>query len=356
MEEYWLWLCSQKELYRPHQEALLRCFGSPREVFEATDGELTSLSFLTESQKDALKRAKREENSWHVLEQKGIRFISIEHPAYPERLKEIPDPPYGIFWKGKLPADQRKSIAMVGARKCSFYGRQIASEIGKALAGCGVQIISGMALGIDSCSQEAVLESGGESFAVLGCGVDVCYPRRNRELYRRLEEQGGIISEFPPGREPLAHHFPIRNRIISGLAETVLVIEARDRSGSLITVDCALEQGRDVMAVPGRMKDAVSSGCNRLIDQGAGIVLSVEHLLKVLKLSPENIKNTKNHQIPLETKEKLVYSCVDLQPVSLEGIIQKTHLNAQETMGVLTALLLKGYVEEPVKNHYKKTN
>lgn len=355
MEKYWRWLCSRKELYRPQIAGILKYFKNPKAVFEASDREIESCIFLTEVQKRCLKEGKRED-CWYGQEQRGIRFISAEHPDYPKRLKEIPDYPYGLFYKGRLPLDIRPSVAVVGARKCSFYGRDMAGKIAAALAHNGIQVISGMALGIDSYSQSQALEAGGESFAVLGCGVDICYPAGNERLYRQLEEMGGILSEFPPGRKPLPHHFPIRNRIISGLSETVLVIEARERSGSLITADLALEQGRDVMAVPGRLTDPVSAGCNRLIEQGAGIIWSVEQLMMSLNGSVPPAKNKKNNQIPLETKEKLVYSCVDFQPVSLGGIIQNTNLPAQEVMQILAALMLKGYVEEPMKNYYKKTN
>lgn len=355
MEKYWCWLCSQKELYRPQIGGILQRFGNPKAAFEASDREIESCAFLTDTQRASLKREKRED-CWYGLEKKGIKFISAEHPGYPKRLKEIPDYPYGLFFKGRLPLDQRPSVAIVGARKCSFYGKDMAEKLAAALARSGIQVISGMALGIDSYSQAEALEAGGESFAVLGCGVDICYPRRSEKLYRKLEEMGGILSEFPPGREPLPRHFPIRNRIISGLSETVLVIEARERSGSLITADLALEQGRDVLAVPGRLTDPVSAGCNRLIEQGAGIILSVEHLLTSLNGSVCPVKNKKNNEIPLETKEKLVYSMVDFQPVSLGEIIQNAKLPAQEAMQILAVLMLKGYVEEPMKNYYKKTN
>lgn len=356
METYWCWLCSRKELYRPHLKKLLTYFETPKAVFEAPDRELDKCTFLGTAQRECLKEGKREDNIWHETEKAGIRFISAEHEDYPGRLREIPDYPYGLFLKGRLPGREEYPVAMVGARRCSSYGKRMSEKMAEALASCGVSIISGMALGIDSFSQQAALDAGGSSYGVLGCGADVCYPQRNRKLYERLIEQGGIISEFPPGREPLAHHFPIRNRIISGMAESVLVIEARERSGSLITADLALDQGREILAVPGRIGDTLSGGCNRLIGQGAGIILSVDHLLEILSLSAGNRKNTKNYKIPLETKENLVYSCVDFQPVSLDGILQKTNLPVQEVMGILAVMVLKGYIEEPMKNYYIKTN
>lgn len=355
METYWCWLCGQKGIYRSHLQGLLQYFQTPRDIYEATDAELDRCGFLTPKQRQSLKNAKRDDNFWYALEAQGIQFISAGHPDFPQSLLDIPDCPYGLFYKGRLPQMGRQTAAMVGARGCSYYGRKMAEEIAAALVDLGVQIVSGMALGIDCHSQSAALSAGGDSFAVLGCGVDICYPSRNRELYRKLEEQGGILSEYPPGTQPLAHHFPVRNRLISGLSQVVLVIEAREKSGSLITADCALEQGKDVMAVPGRIGDPLSSGCNRLIAQGAGIILSVKDLLDLLEAPSGGIKNTKNNQIPLETKEKLVYSCLDLQPVSLEELILRTRLQAPEVMSILTSLLLKGYAQEPMKNYYAKS-
>lgn len=356
-EEFWLWLCCQKELYRPQIACLLRKFQTPEEVFYAPEKEVRSTEGLGWAQAEAVLRSRREfegEYSRNMLREKGIRFISLEHPEFPERLKKIADPPFGLFLKGRLPSEEKRSVGIVGARKCSFYGRRMAERLAAAFAECGAQVISGMALGIDGYAQAAALEAGGESFAVLGCGADVCYPARNQGLYRRLGEAGGILSEYPPGREPLALHFPIRNRLISGLSDVLLVIEAKERSGSLITADLALEQGKDIYAVPGRAGDVLSAGCNRLISQGAGIVLSEKELVSSLNFHKENHKKNKNPQNPLETKEKLLYSCLDLQPKSLHEIASEANLPVQEVMAALTVLVMKGFAEEPSKNYYAK--
>lgn len=355
MEEYWLWLCSQKELYRTHIARLLQYFGTPREVFLAPEKEIRGCMCLGGTQTAALLKSREgwdEKKSRCRLEEKGIKFISAEHEKFPDRLKRIPDSPFGIFVKGRLPSEEKKSVGIVGARQCSYYGKQMAERLAVTLAECGVQIISGMALGVDGYAQTAALEAGGESFAVLGCGVDVCYPGRNRTLYAKLEARGGILSEYPPGREPLALHFPIRNRLISGLSDCLLVVEAKERSGSLITADMALEQGRDVYAVPGRVGDVLSAGCNRLISQGAGIILSEKELISELDFHKERNEKNKNPQNPLETKEKLLYSCVDLHPRSLHEIVSDAKLPVQEVMALLTALEMKGFIEEPTKNYY----
>ncbi len=205
-----------------------------------------------------------------------------EDPGYPERLKNISGAPKKLYVLGSLPEEGRLSVAVIGARDCSEYGKYVAKELGTALGGSGISVISGMARGIDGISQEAALDAGGSSYAVLGCGVDICYPEANRQLYERLKSGGGIISEYPPGAPALACHFPPRNRIVSGLADVVVVIEARIKSGTLITVDMALEQGREVYVVPGRLTDRLSDGCNRLIKQGAGILLSPEDFVREL--------------------------------------------------------------------------
>ena len=201
---------------------------------------------------------------------------------YPQRLKNISGRPRNLYVLGRLPEENRLSVAIIGARDCSEYGKYVARELGTVLGGSGIAVISGMARGIDGISQEAALNAGGSSFGVLGCGVDVCYPKENRQLYERLKLSGGILSEYPPGSPALACHFPPRNRIVSGLADVIVVIEARVKSGTLITVDMALEQGREVYVVPGRVTDRLSDGCNRLIKQGAGILLSQEELLREL--------------------------------------------------------------------------
>ncbi len=214
------------------------------------------------------------------MRERGIFLVTEREPGFPERLTRIPDKPYAIYCAGKLPQEGKKAVALIGARDCTPYGRYMAEQFGAAFAKAGVQVISGMARGIDGIGQSAALREGGYSLGVLGCGVDFCYPRENKALYERLLDGGGICSEYPPGTEPRAVLFPPRNRIISGLCDAVLVVEAREKSGTLITVDMALEQGREVYALPGRATDPLSGGCNRLIRQGAGLVSTPEELLE----------------------------------------------------------------------------
>lgn len=210
---------------------------------------------------------------------KEIRRIRKSDAEYPMRLRQIPGAPKELYVIGCLPKEEQPSVAIVGARDCSEYGRKIAAWLGGSLARAGVQVVSGMARGIDGISQQAALEAGGASFGVLGCGVDICYPKQNRELYEQLCEKGGILSEYEPGSMPLARQFPPRNRIVSGLADALIVVEAREKSGTLITVDMALEQGKDVYVVPGRITDSLSAGCNRLLKTGAGVLLDVDEFM-----------------------------------------------------------------------------
>lgn len=264
---------------------------------------------------------------------RGILFVTIREEAYPQKLSVVSDAPYALYYVGRLPDPGKRSVAVVGARNCSEYGRKMAGEFGDMLAQAGVQVISGMARGIDGIGQRAALDAGGYSLGVFGCGVDICYPTENRKLYERLLAEGGVCSEYPPGIEPRAVLFPPRNRIISGLCDGVLVVEAKERSGTLITVDMALEQGREVYAVPGRATDALSVGCNKLIRQGAGLVMTPQELLEELQTTmPASVQKSVCEQQSLftieETTEK-VLRLLDFQPKPL-AVLQEAYGNVYE--------------------------
>lgn len=214
------------------------------------------------------------------LRQRGVRTVSFDDPWYPKRLRDLFDPPYLLYYMGELPNEDRKSLAIIGSRDATPYGREQARIFARTIAANGVQIVSGMARGIDGVAGRAALDVGGGSYAVLGGGPDICYPRENAPLYEDLKSEGGLISEYHPGVAAKPNFFPARNRIIAGLSDAVLVAEARLQSGTLITVDRALELGRDVFAVPGRLTDVKSKGCNRLIRQGAGLASAPEDLLE----------------------------------------------------------------------------
>ena len=275
---------------------------------------------------------------------------------YPKRLEELAGMPYALFFIGEMPQEGISSVAVVGARRCSSYGEKMTLRFVERLAESGIQIISGMALGIDGMAHRAALNVGGKTFAVLGGGADVCYPAAHKGLYNDLIKRGGILSEQPPGTPPVAWHFPARNRLISGLADVVLVMEAKEKSGSLITADMALEQGRDIYALPGMVTEPLSCGCNRLIRQGAGILLSPEDLLKELGIQNKRLgKKSDKNEIMLESPENIVYSCLGLYPEGMDQLAAETGLAIPELLRTLVSLQMKGLVTEVSRNYYVKT-
>lgn len=289
-------------------------------------------------------------------EEKPVHYYMKKHVQYPQKLKNISDAPSGIYVQGNLPDPSVPAVAIVGARMCSSYGKKQAYEFAKYLAGYGVAVISGLARGIDGYAHEGALDGGGKTYAVLGCGLDHCYPVEHRGLWNRIVSQGGgIVSEFPACTPPKPWHFPMRNRIISAMADLVLVVEAKEKSGSLITADCALEQGKTVYALPGRVGDALSLGCNRLISQGAGIAYSPEFLLEELHIdkAKAGCKMEKN-KFGLASNLNLVYSCLGFEPQNLDEIVRKTGLSIARVSEILLKLELDGYIEQAGKNNFVK--
>lgn len=356
-EAGWEWFCSIPQLYWEHRRILLACFHSPEAVQKATEAELSLLEERGCPWVQKIRKYQREftpQDTVHKRQETGIQFISCENAQYPEQLKDLKDAPYGLFYRGQLPAPRKKNIAVVGARVCTHYGKVLAEQIAGAIAEAGGQVVSGAAYGIDGAAQWAALEHGGNSFGIVGSGVDLRYPKSNERLFDRLEQEGGVISEFPPGTEPLRSHFPLRNRIISGLAEVVVVIEARRGSGSLITADFALEQGRTVMAVPGRLDDELSRGCNELIAQGAGLILSAESFVEQFFPDYRTQKKRKGADIRLAPSENLVYSSLGLHSKSLWELAECTSLSLAELGGCLLSLEKKGLAREAERNYYVK--
>lgn len=356
--KYWL-ACMGSLIGAVWIHRLLEFCGSAEEIYRLERKQLLEIPYMRENTADRLLRTKKEMNLEMLCEQlirKGIRLITIEEKEYPSRLRVLPDAPYGLFVKGKLPREERKSVGIVGARLCSEYGREIAGRLGEELAGAGLEIISGMAKGIDSAGHYGALRGLGNTYAVLGCGTDICYPSGNRMLYEKIVRDGGVLSEYPPGTQPLARNFPLRNRLISGLCDVLVVVEAKEKSGSLITADAALEQGREVYAVPGRLGDELSRGCNRLIKQGAGILLSPEDFLKDIGIWEEKkeIKKKFSKNL-LEKEEMLLYIVLDLQPKNINEIINATGFETSECIRLLAGLEEKGYIRETFQNYYIRT-
>ncbi|MCH4038411.1 MAG: DNA-processing protein DprA [Eubacteriales bacterium] len=301
-----------------------------------------------------------------------IRTIRRGSPEYPARLSELRSMPETLYVLGLLPSDSIPTVAIVGARMCSPYGHRVAAEFAAALALRGVQIISGMALGIDGYAQQSAVDAGGTSFAVLGGGVDICYPATNLGLYRELRRTGGILSEQPPGTPSRSYHFPARNRIISGLADIVLVVEARQRSGSLITADFALEQGRDVFAVPGRVGDALSDGCNQLIAQGASIACDPQAILDRLDTLRCSVPLAESGSWTEAVRRKSIKKVTDDPSLSAaakrvfrlipaggsadtESLGREAGLPAEALSAAVMELVLCGYVDEVGKDRFTRS-
>lgn len=384
-ELYWQWLCSCPLLTRHEIMALIGHFGGVREIYEAPVSELEYFGRSGKKWVDSLSSYKRtcslEQNS-KLLRDKNIIFCCFRNPIFPERLKRLPDCPYGLFYKGNLPSPEIVSVAVVGTRRCSNYGSRMASYIGCQLAQRHVQVISGMAGGVDGIAQRACLQEGGHSYAVLGCGTDICYPPENFKLYDNLAEHGGILSEFAPSTPPLSENFPIRNRLIAGLADAVVVVEAKKRSGSLITADLALDQGKEVYAVPGRFGDERSLGCNRLIEEGANVLTSVDQLLENIaassgiilpgqihtaadvidaqkkRIDAEEKKLLLNKQIAademMSEPEKRIFRAVCSDSKSFDQLMEETCLSMTDLMKGLLSLQMKKYILEVSRNRYIK--
>lgn len=273
--KYWVWLTTLPGLGQRTKLQLLEHFASPEEIYFAPEEELLLTEGVTKAQ-CALLADKSLDRAEKVLEdcaKDGQFLLTMDDAAYPARLRNIYDPPLLLYGKGSLPLfDEEVAVTVVGTRSCTPYGVKAASELGYELAKQGALLVSGMAKGIDGEALRGALRAGGFTAAVLGGGADVVYPAANRRLYEDIAATGVILSEYPPGTEPRGEHFPVRNRLLSALSVATLVVEAPERSGALITAATALEQGREVFAVPGPFDAPMSRGCNGLIREGAGLV------------------------------------------------------------------------------------
>lgn len=368
--KYEYWLAGILSIPGRKKIRLKSLFPQEEEIYRLGEEQIRQISFLTEREKAGLIASqgildwKLEQEREYCI-QNHIGLVLWTDIKYPESLRNIYNPPYGLYYRGSFPENGERTVGVVGARKCSAYGRQIADSIGFHLAKAGVSVISGMAAGIDGAAHKGALKgltaspdgSAGKTYGVLGCGVDVCYPAKHRKLYEELISGGGVISEYPPHTKPVASQFPQRNRIISGLSEAVVVVEAGERSGSLITADFALEQGKDIYAVPGRVGDELSKGTNRLIRQGAGIFLSPQDFQKEMNIFADSIETSVSFQkLSLEKSQRLVYSCVDLTPRNLDELMTETGLTLGELMETLEALREKGCVSEVYKNYFVRSD
>jgi DNA processing protein len=355
---YLYWLIGMPLIGAVSLRKLYEHFQSFERIFYIEEKELEDCKILNQKQTQGLIRWKQEypkcQEAYDVLKVDRISCITPFDPEYPERLKEIPDYPMMLFVKGRLPQDDRPCAAVVGARGCSAYGEQITETFSRDLASEGVQIVSGLAMGIDGAAHRGCLSvPGGQTYGILGCGVNICYPMQHFHLYEEMQKDGGVISEFIPGTEPIRRNFPMRNRIISGMADVILVTEAKERSGSLITAELGLDQGREIFAIPGRITDHLSRGCNHLIAQGAHLTSSPDDILEYLGIIREKklIIREKNTQ-RLAKKEKIVYAHLEFHPRHIDQIAADAGLSVTDCMGILLELELGGYAFRASNQYY----
>ena len=284
------------------------------------------------------------------------RIIKKGDSDYPEKLLRIKKPPEKLYLRGYLPDPKKKIVSIVGARNCTDYGSTLAKIIARILSLNDVQIISGLAMGIDTQGHMGAIEVDKPTYAVLGCGVDICFPAHNSNIYERiLDSGGGIMSEVEIGMPPLAYNFPLRNRIISGLSDIVIVVEARDKSGSLITADYALEQGKTIFACPGRVGDSLSRGTNNLIKQGAYILTSADDVLEHLGLIVDGlIPKVEKDISKLDYFERMIYDKLEDETLHIDQIVERTKLPVSKCLNVLMSLELNGFVETTINNYYRR--
>lgn len=364
---YWIALVLTRDVGPLSANRLLSVFRTPERIFSAAASELGTVEGMTASKIKAI----TEFNDWDPVNREidamkscGITAITDADKAYPETLRQIPDPPPVLFVKGTLTEDDNYSVAIVGSRKMTGYGRTVAGQISSGLARCGLTVVSGMARGIDTVAHTTALDVRGRTIAVLGCGLDRPYPPENIKLFERIQESGCIVSEFPTGTPPLRENFPRRNRIISGLSLGTVVIEATTDSGSLITANMALDQNREVFAVPGNITSKSSEGTNRLIKKGARLVQKPEDIIEELS---EQLKMMMKKSLPAEAcngsetapdsltrEEAAIFNALDYIPKHADDIGRELDIMPGKLLGLLLALEIKGLVRQTEGKNFSK--
>lgn len=332
-------------------QKILNYFGDYGAFLASKDEELLVIKNIGPKSLERLRNLKRDFSPEKIqeirdkLRQVSVGYISIFDESYPEELKVIEDPPIVLYYKGDLNLlSLDYKIAVVGSRKTTSYGKWACQSFTKELAKLGFTIVSGLAAGIDSIAHDSSIREGARTIGVLGCGIDVIYPKRNRGLYEAMIPQDLILSEYPPGTEPYAFRFPERNRIISGLSKGVVVIEAQEQSGSLITAHIALDQGKDVFALPGNINSLFSRGTNLLIKDGARPLLSIEDIIEELG-SPSLLEKNKD-SLDLSNEERSIVDILSEGPSHIDILVYRTRLPVDVLSYILTGMELKGIVDE----------
>lgn len=353
---YWYWLYNIEGIGLKSIQKLMNYFESPKEIyFKCKVENLQELKIQSKGIQNFFESKNMEnvKGQYNHLMKKNIKVITYADEMYPKKLKNIYQPPGVLYVRGQLPKEDKITIAIVGARNCSNYGKEIAMYFAKELSKAGVQIVSGLARGIDSFAHRGSLNEVGKTFGILGCGIDVCYPKENLDLYMNMIEQGGIISEYNMGYRPLKGNFPMRNRIISGFSDGILLVEAKEKSGSLITMDMGLEQGKNIYACPGRISDELSNGTNHMIQQGGKLVLSAHDILEDYGIMTKmEVRELKTRNFILEQDEKIVYEKLSLMPKHMEELLQETGFAVTKLSEILMKLQLLGAVKQAVGNTY----
>ena len=386
MLKYWVWLSELKGLRNQTRLALLRRFGDPESIFYADADELLLSDGVERSQLKLLENhdLAPADRILADCQRLDIQLLTLSDAAYPGRLKNIYDPPALLYCKGRLPLlDDLLCVAVVGTRDCTPYGVACAEKLGFGLASGGAAVVSGLAKGIDAAAIRGALRAGGVTVGVVGNGLDVYYPYESRYLYEDVASAGILLSEYPPGTEPASGHFPVRNRIISGLSLAALVVEAPEKSGALITAATALEQGRDVFAVPGPIDAPASVGCNCLIRDGAGLVSDASDILReyegrfVLNLKesreqPETLgyqARTAPEPKPVAPTLSLQHSDAELtddqiavlkalsdtEPMQVDDLTELVEIPTRRVLSALTVLEIDQYVAQHPGKRYTRT-
>jgi len=352
----WLSLKSVPGIGNHLFKRLIDHFKSPEMVLNATGEELFRVEGMTKRVVAAVQHhnpSARLQQELDRVYQKGFQLVTMLDPSYPPLLREIPDPPPYLYVYGNLEGN-KSNIAMVGSRHATAYGLTTTRRLGEDLAQLGITVVSGMARGIDTAAHDGALMGKGKTIAVLGCGLDRVYPAENVKLYHRISEMGAVVSEFALGAKPDAHHFPMRNRIISGMSLGTVVVEASKKSGSLITARLAAEQNREVYAVPGSVQSFKSAGTHTLIKQGAKLVEHAQDIIEELApfapfIQAQNLhgqKDTTEIETALSPDEAAVYHALEPYPVHIDDLARKTGLEPGKLSSILLQLELKGFVQQ----------
>src|SRR6266542_1514810 len=347
-KRYWVGFNLIKGIGAVRMQALINHFGDLESAWEAAPIDLARAG-LSLKLIERIIQAREQvnlEKVWAKIESQGIKTLTWKDAAYPQRLKEIEQPPPVLYIRGEYLPDDLFAVAIVGTRRVTPYGRQITEELSSYLASNGITVVSGLARGVDAIAHQTALKSGGRTIGVLGSGVDKIYPPEHRQLAERIMESGAIVSDYAPGTPPDASNFPPRNRIISGLSLAVVVIEAGETSGALITAEFAAEQGREVFAVPGSILAPQSKGTNKLIQNGALPLLSVNDLMQALNLTRMGEHKAARKIIPADETEARLMNVLSTEPLHVDEIRTQTELPIEKVSAALALMELKGMVRQ----------